>query len=71
LAYHHIGQPSNAPHVHKSRVTRTAGHLHGRLAGGHHDVLLRLANNFGDGFGQRGQQGLPLILSEDNRGFEF
>ena len=71
LAVHLASQPANAPDIHKSRVTRTAGHLHGGLARGHHDVLLRFANGFGDDFGQGGQQGLPLILSQGNGGFEF
>jgi len=71
LPVHVFGQPANAPDVHKGRVTRTAGHLHGGLARGHHDVLLRFANGFGDGFGQRSQKGLSLILRERNCGFEF
>src|SRR5208283_5479987 len=56
LPVHHAGQPANAPDIHESRIPRTAGHLHGGLARGHHDVLLRLANGFSDDFGQRGQQ---------------
>ena len=71
LPVHAVGQPANAPDIHKGRVTLIAGHLHGGLARGHHDVLLRLADGFGDGFGQRGEQGLPLILREGNCSFEF
>jgi len=71
LPVHVAGQPANASDIHEGRVTRTAGHLHGGLDRGYHDVLLRLANGFGDDFGQRGQQSLPLILREHNRSFEF
>jgi len=42
LPVHHAGQPANAPHIHKGRVARTAGHLDGGLARGHHDVLLNM-----------------------------
>jgi hypothetical protein len=57
--------------VNPPMLRTTAGHLHGGLARGHHNVLLRLANGFGDDFGQGGQQSLPLILSQGNGGFEF
>jgi hypothetical protein len=55
--------PVNPPML---RTSTKAG-----LTRGHHDVLLRLANGFSDDFGQRGQQRLPLILSQGNGGFDF
>jgi len=57
---HVTGQTANAPDIHKGRVARTAGHLHGGLAGGGHDVLLRLADGFGNGLDREASRACRL-----------
>ena len=57
--------------IYEGDGSRVAGHQHGSLTDGDHDELLRLADGLGDGFGERGEQGFPFILREDNCGFEF
>jgi len=71
LPIHVVGQTADAANIYEGCVSRVAGHQHGGLADCDHDVLLRLADGLGDGFGERGEQRFPFILSEDNRGFKF